>query len=135
MKFLSKRLVLVTAILGVLALSVIFLATKDSGDSPESTAISSDASTGNIENLDMVNPEEGNALLKQAGLPYENDVYAITYRMEPSELSRVILIVIDKSPGGGVSASVRNQALKYLYDRSIDESDVKIEYRNVADAR
>ncbi len=79
--------------------------------------------------LSKVNPEESNPLLVQAGLPYENDQYAITYRFDQQKPSGVVLIVIDKTNTGAVSVDVRAATARYLNDRNIPLNSVTIEYK------
>lgn len=85
--------------------------------------------------LQGVNSEERNPLLKRTGLPYEIDQYAITYVLDETAPFGVTLKVIDKTSKSGVSNAIRSAAESYLTAHGIALESVKIEYRNVRDAQ
>ncbi|MGI9027567.1 MAG: hypothetical protein ACR2FM_01830 [Candidatus Saccharimonadales bacterium] len=78
--------------------------------------------------LTSVNPEENHPILSKAGLPHEEDAYAITYRFDDQAPSGVVIVVIDKV-NKTVSDKVRSTAINYLKTRSVPVESLTVEYR------
>lgn len=80
------------------------------------------------ESMGEVNPEEKNSLLLKAGLPYENDSYAITYRFDDAQDEGVTIIVIDKTSKTTGSPTIKSTVYDYFKVRGIDSNNLNIEY-------
>ena len=85
--------------------------------------------------LSKVNPEEKNEILQQAGLPYENNRFAITFKFDEGVDQGFRLVVIDKTTPSGISPQVRQEALDYLKVRGVETQQLQIDYKGRNDAR
>jgi len=136
MDIFTKRLILIVALCVTIAILALFWVgfNKRSDDRARYSANGTKLQRQEepvSQDLSSTDPEERNPLLSKAGLPYENDQYAIAYRLNDDAPYGVVLKVIDKTGEGKVSQAVRNEALDYLAERGIQPNSIKIEYEYV----
>lgn len=119
-------------IIALVILCVLFFIMFSQNNSSEESIDDSSSSTSEVNQppgaLSSVNPEERNSVLLKAGLPYENDSYAITYRFDDNQASGATIIVIDKIDKSIGSPNMRLTAEEYFKVRGININDLNVEY-------
>lgn len=128
--FLLLGSVLLLLIFAVLAIQR--FGQKSSENSNTNKNEASDTSSNELPGyLDGVNLEDNYPIVRQAGVPFENNQFAIMFSVASDAPKGVIFYAIDKTSRDGMSSEIQAAVVSYFTQHGIDVSTITIKYMDL----